>query len=130
MKVIGKFWVLCVCLLCDYFLVWMRVIEIFGGMGKNFRVCGYGFLFIWKLQVNKVPHKYLLYTSIVTHVKTGFVMIKIRKRNWNYTKKSEIIVITLENLEELLIVFAICAIKYLKKFWYLFIIVLHMMMIL
>ena len=34
-------------------------------------------------------------------------MIKIRKANLDYTKKSEIIVITPENLEELLIANAI-----------------------
>ena len=39
--------------------------------------------------------------------KEGFVMIKIRKRNLNFITESEIIVITLEHLEELLIIFAI-----------------------
>ena len=39
--------------------------------------------------------------------KKSFVLMKIRKMNLNYTKKSKIIAITLENLEELLIVFAI-----------------------
>ena len=39
--------------------------------------------------------------------KEGFVMIKIRKRNLNFIIESEIIVITLEHLEELLITFAI-----------------------
>ena len=39
----------------------------------------------------------------VTYVKGGFFMIKITKRNLNYTKKLEIIVIIQENLEELLI---------------------------
>ena len=51
----------------------------------------------------------------VAYAKGDFVMIKINKKNVNYTKKSEIIVITPENLEELLIVFAIYVIKYLKK---------------
>ena len=37
----------------------------------------------------------------------SFVMMKIKKKNLNYTKKSEIIVITWEHLEEQLIVFAI-----------------------
>ena len=31
----------------------MGVIEIFGGVGKDFRVRRYAFLFIWKLQVKK-----------------------------------------------------------------------------
>ena len=35
------------------------------------------------------------------------VMMKMRKMNLNYTKKSDIIVIVLENLEALLIVFTI-----------------------
>ena len=43
----------------------------------------------------------------VTYVKNNLELMKMIKRNLNYTMKSEIIVITLENLEELLIVFAI-----------------------
>ena len=43
----------------------------------------------------------------VTYVKKSFVMIKMKKRNLKYTKKLEIIVIIQENLEELLIAFAI-----------------------
>ena len=43
----------------------------------------------------------------VTYAKKSFVMIKMKKRNLNYTKKLEIIVIIQENLEELLIAFAI-----------------------
>ena len=42
-----------------------------------------------------------------TYVKKSFVMIKMKKKNLNYTKKSEISVIALENLEEQLIIFAI-----------------------
>ena len=42
-----------------------------------------------------------------TYVKKSFVMIKMKKRNLKYTKKLEIIVIIQENLEELLIAFAI-----------------------
>ena len=61
--VIENVWVLCVCFLMWLFLVCMMVIEIFGGIGKKFRVYRYAFLFIWKLQVNKVGQKYLLYTS-------------------------------------------------------------------
>ena len=49
-------------------------------------------------------------------VRKSFFMIKMRKINSNYTKKSEIIVILQENLEDLLIVFAIQDTKYLKKF--------------
>ena len=64
------------------------------------------------------------------YVMGDFVTIKIFKKMLNCTKKSEIIVITLEDLEELLIVFAIYVIKYQKNFPYLFIIVLHMMIIL
>ena len=43
----------------------------------------------------------------VTYVKKGFVMIKMKQRNLNYTKKLEIIFIIQGNLEELLIPFAI-----------------------
>ena len=43
----------------------------------------------------------------VIYAKNSFVMIKIKKKNLNCTKKLEIIVITLENLEQQLIVFAI-----------------------
>ena len=41
------------------------------------------------------------------YAKKSFVLMKIRKMNLNYTKMSEIIAITLGNLEELLIVFEI-----------------------
>ena len=43
----------------------------------------------------------------VISAKNSFAMIKIKKKNLNCTKKLEIIVITLENLEQQLIVFAI-----------------------
>ena len=43
----------------------------------------------------------------VAYSEKSFLMIKIRKMNLNCTKESEIIVITPENLEELLIIFAI-----------------------
>ena len=41
------------------------------------------------------------------YAKKSFVMIKIRKANLDYTKKSEITVITPGNLEELLIIIVI-----------------------
>ena len=43
----------------------------------------------------------------VIYAKKSFVRIKMKKKNLNFTKKLEIIVITLENLEEQFIVFAI-----------------------
>ena len=43
----------------------------------------------------------------VTYSKKNLVQKKMIKMNLNYTVKSEVIVITQENLEELLIVFAI-----------------------
>ena len=42
-----------------------------------------------------------------TYVEKSFVIIKTKKRNLSYIKKLEIIVILQENLEELLIAFAI-----------------------
>ena len=45
--------------------------------------------------------------KFIMYVKKSFFMMKIKKMNLNYTQKSEIIVITQENLEERLIVFAI-----------------------
>ena len=45
--------------------------------------------------------------KFVTYLKKNSVQMKMIKMNLNYTVKSEIIVITQENLEELLIVFAI-----------------------
>ena len=66
----------------------------------------------------------------VTYAKNSFVMIKIKKANLNDRKKSEIIAITLENLEELLIVFAVYDTNYLKKFVKYFIMVQHMIIIL
>ena len=43
----------------------------------------------------------------VLFAKEGFLMIKIKKSNFNVIIKSEIIVTTEDNLEELLIVLAI-----------------------
>ena len=51
----------------------------------------------------------------VTYAGDFFVRLKIRKKNLNCTKKSEIIVFTPENLEELLMAIAIYNTKYLKK---------------
>ena len=45
--------------------------------------------------------------SLVAYVKNNLVLIKSIKILLNYTIKSDIIVITQENLDELLIVFAI-----------------------
>ena len=45
--------------------------------------------------------------KLVTYVKKSLALIKIMKMRLNYTIKSEIIAITPENLEELLIVFTI-----------------------
>ena len=42
-----------------------------------------------------------------TYAKKSFALLTMRKMNLNYTIKSEIIVITQENLEELHIIFAI-----------------------
>ena len=50
------------------------------------------------------------------YARKSFAQMKIRKINLNYAKKSEIIVILQEILEELLIIFAIEDTKYLKKF--------------
>ena len=47
------------------------------------------------------------YEENVAYVRKSFVLIKMKKRNLNYTKKLEIIVIIQENLEELLIAFVI-----------------------
>ena len=43
----------------------------------------------------------------VIYAKDGFLMIKIKKKFSNYTKKSDITVITLEHLEKPLIAFTI-----------------------
>ena len=51
--------------------------------------------------------KFMKNKKYVTYAKESFVMIKIRKANMTFIIKSEIIVITQENLEELLIIFAI-----------------------
>ena len=45
--------------------------------------------------------------KFVTYAKNNLVLMRMIKMHLNYTIKSEIIVITPENLEELLIVFAI-----------------------
>ena len=64
--------------------------------------------------------------KFVTYAKKNLVLMKMIKMDLNYTVKSEIIVITLENLEELLIVFAIDDTKHQKKFRSYFIVALHM----
>ena len=51
--------------------------------------------------------KFMKNKKYVTYAKESFIMIKIRKANMTFIIKSEIIVITQENLEELLIIFAI-----------------------
>ena len=51
----------------------------------------------------------------MSYVEKRFVKVRIKKRDLNYTKKSEIVVISQENLEELLIAFVIYTIKYPKK---------------
>ena len=51
-----------------------------------------------------------------TYPRDIFVRMKIIKNDLNCTKKSEIIVITPKNLEQLLIVIAIYNTKYLRKF--------------
>ena len=56
------------------------------------------------------------YEENVAYVKKSFVLIKMKKRNLNYIKKLENIVIMQENLEEQLMVFAVYIIKYPKKF--------------
>ena len=43
----------------------------------------------------------------VIYAKDGFVMIKVKTKNLNCTRKSEIIDITLGSLEEMLIIFSI-----------------------
>ena len=51
-----------------------------------------------------------------TYVRKSFAMIKMKERNLEYTKKLEIIVITQENVEELLKAFAVKIVKYPEKF--------------
>ena len=45
--------------------------------------------------------------TYATYLKKNFVLMKMKKVNLNFIIKSEIIAITLRNLDELLIVFAI-----------------------
>ena len=54
--------------------------------------------------------------KIVIYAEKNFVQIKIIKKNLNKSKKSEIMIIIQENIEELLIVFVIYDIKYRKRF--------------
>ena len=54
--------------------------------------------------------------KFVTYAKKNLVLMKMMKMHLNHTRKSEIIVITLENVKELLIVFAISDTKHQKKF--------------
>ena len=52
----------------------------------------------------------------VVYAKKSFVVIKMREINLTYTKKLQITAVTLENLEELLIVFIVSDRNYLNKF--------------
>ena len=52
----------------------------------------------------------------VVYAKKSFVVIKMREINLNYTKKLQITAVTLETLEELLIVFIVSDRNYLNKF--------------
>ena len=45
--------------------------------------------------------------KVVTYVKNNLVLMKMMKKHFNYTIKSQIIVIIPENLEELHIIFVI-----------------------
>ena len=54
--------------------------------------------------------------KIAIYAEKNFVQIKIIKKNFNKSKKSEIMIIIQENMEELLIVIAIYAIKYQERF--------------
>ena len=64
---------------CKYsFLTWLffsmnGVIGNVWGIGKNFKVCRYAFLFIWKLQINWVCQKYLLYTFYWSKVHVNII---------------------------------------------------------
>ena len=49
----------------------------------------------------------MIKSEFFTFVKKNLVQIKMIKKHLNYTIKLEIIVITLEHLEKLLIIFAI-----------------------
>ena len=58
-------------------------------------------------------------------IKMNLVLMKIIKMYLNHTIKSEIIAITLENLEKLHIIFVIQNKKHPKKFLWYFIMILH-----
>ena len=54
--------------------------------------------------------------KIVIYAEKNFVQIKIIKKNLNKSKKSEIMIIIQENIEEFLIVIAIYVIRYQEGF--------------
>ena len=54
--------------------------------------------------------------KIVIYAEKNFVQIKIIKKNLNKGKKSEIMIIIQENIEEFLIVIAIYVIRYQEGF--------------
>ena len=64
---------------CKYpFLTWLfssmnGVIGNVLGMGENFKVCRNAFLFIWKLQINWVSQKYILYTFYWSKVHVNII---------------------------------------------------------
>ena len=59
------------------------------------------------IPVTSEGNEYYEMQKLCHKCKKKLVLIKMMKKHSNYTKKLEIIVITLDNLEELLIVFVI-----------------------
>ena len=59
------------------------------------------------MKIINYEKKEMIIRKFVTYVKKNFVQMKIIKKNLKKCRKSEIIVITQENIEELLIVFVI-----------------------
>ena len=59
------------------------------------------------IPVTSEGNEYYEMQKLCRKCKKKLVLIKMMKKHSNYTKKLEIIVITLDNLEELLIVFVI-----------------------
>ena len=59
------------------------------------------------MKIINYEKKEMIIRKFVTYVKKNFVQMKIIKKNLKKCRKSEIIVITQENIEELLIVIVI-----------------------
>ena len=92
----------CLCFVCmlfwhDYFLVWMGVIGIFGGVGKNFRVCRYALNLFESYRWKSVPEP-SIYNYCSSQNNNNWSIID-QSYNWNVLLFKEAYHIKEKNLQ-------------------------------